>query len=101
MISDEELLEVVQDFREGILDGNGSTAMCYAVCWPLASYLRVGCGIDCELIESDLQNSDVLAANHYWLRMPDGRVLDPTYDQFCEDGPAVYLGEPLEIHSAR
>ena len=36
--------------------------------------------------------------NHIWIRLADGRVLDPTADQFG-DYPPVYLGDPLpELH---
>jgi hypothetical protein len=37
--------------------------------------------------------------NHFWLKLKDGRALDPTIDQFkTYDGwrlPPVYLGPPL------
>jgi hypothetical protein len=43
--------------------------------------------------------------NHIWLRLPDGRALDATADQFntlfpSMDLPPVYLGKPLSIHAA-
>ena len=35
--------------------------------------------------------------NHYWLKLPDGRILDPTASQFKtpegEEMPKMYLGE--------
>lgn len=93
-MTDEELIEEAREFREGILGGLDSAGMCYAVCWPLAAYLRVAHGINCEQVEVDWGDG-----NHVYLELPDGRVLDPTYDQFDENGPAVYLGEPLMIHT--
>lgn len=63
--------------------------MCAVVCYPLQGYLGF-LGVGTELVEVMLQYS-----NHFFLRMPDGRVLDPTADQF--EGPKVYLGPPLEF----
>ena len=41
-------------------------------------------------------------ANHVWLKLPDGRILDATADQFNfwfphKKYPKVHLGKPLEI----
>lgn len=57
-------------------------------------------GVETECVETDLG-----AMNHIWLRLPDGRALDPTADQFnrlfpAMNLPAVYLGPPLSIHGA-
>lgn len=96
-MSDAELIQFATDFREGILNGESSAYMCAAVCWPLAGLLRYD-GFPCETEESDLG-----ICNHIYIRLPDGRVLDPTADQFnwcsVEQLPPVYLGEPKPIHS--
>jgi hypothetical protein len=99
-VSDDELLQIAQEFREGILDGDPSAWMCAAVSWPLAAYLKVFHDLDSEAIETDLGDM-----NHVWLRLADGRVLDPTADQFNTlfphmKLPPVYLGPPLTIHGA-
>lgn len=95
-MTDEELISFATEFREGILDGKSSWMMCFAVAWPLSGLLRMH-GVD-----NDLVNSDLGECNHFWLRLADGRVLDPTADQFNEFGfesmPAVYLGSPTKIH---
>lgn len=96
-MSDAELIAFAADFREGILDGGPSNWMCAAVCWPLAGLLRFN-GIDCDCIESDLGH-----CNHIWIRLADGRALDPTADQFNQmfpslNFPPVYLGAPASIH---
>jgi hypothetical protein len=97
-MEDKELITFATDFREGILSGKSSALMCGAVSWPLASLLRVN-GVKCDTVESDLG-----FINHFWIKMPDGRALDPTADQFNTmfdlDLPPVYLGEPLNIHGA-
>lgn len=98
-MEDRDLVEFAEGFREGILRGNPSHRMCAAVSWPLASLLRVH-GVECEAIESDLGD-----CNHVWIKLADGRALDPTADQFnvlfLTDYPPVYLGEPKpELHPA-
>ena len=95
-MTDEELVEFVTEFRDGILNGRPSKWMCFMVCAPLASLLRLS-GVTVEVVESDLGE-----CNHVWLRLPDGRALDPTADQFNEYGfapmPPVYLGPPQSMH---
>lgn len=98
-LSDSELIEVAREFREGILDGRDSRWMCAMVCWPLVGLLRMY-GVESEAVESDLGEM-----NHIWLRLSDGRALDPTLDQFNyyfpnENLPAVYLGTPTKYHPA-
>ena len=91
MIDDNELREVALGFRKGLLDGlNGgsSSRMCYAVSWPLQGFLS-GQGVECELAHSD---------QHYWISLPDGRVLDPTFDQLQDGGGPIYIGPPIKWH---
>lgn len=99
-MTDAELIEVATGMREGILDGAASEWMCAAVSWPLQGYLSVFYGVETEAIESDLGHM-----NHIWLRLPDGRALDATADQFNRlfpdmNLPPVYLGAPLAIHAS-
>jgi len=95
-MTDDELVRFATEFREGILDGDPSNWMCAAVCWPLSSLLRMH-GVPNESVETDLG-----VCNHIWLRLADGRALDPTADQFNDISvdklPPVYLGEPRLIH---
>lgn len=95
-MTDAELIEFAQEFREGILDGRPSNGACAAVCWPLGSLLNMH-GVECEYVETDLG-----AMNHVWLKLSDGRALDPTLDQFnhlfSETFPPVYLGRPTKYH---
>ena len=99
-MSDNELLEFATEFRDGILDGTPSDMMCAAVCWPLAALLRCD-GIQCETVETKDVETDFGTCNHIWIRLADGRALDPTADQFStpeREYPPVYLGEPTELH---
>ncbi len=93
-MTDEELVIFAAEFREGILGGRNSEMMCFAVAAPLCTLLRLH-GVENEMIESDLGEF-----NHFWLRLHDGRALDPTADQFNDYGfppmPPVYLGPPLK-----
>lgn len=76
----------VTEFRKGILDGGPSMLMCYVVCWPLQALLSV------EGVETDLVKGTVGDQEHYWLKLPDGRIIDPTADQF-PNLPSVYIGK--------
>lgn len=95
MAKRDPLLRIATDWRRGILQGRSSARMCYAVCAPLEGYLRAVHGISAELVEGEIQIEDV--AQHFWLELADGRILDPTADQFTKpDGapmPEVYIGE--------
>lgn len=94
--TDKRIIRFATEFREGILDGTPSWMMCAAVSWPLAGLLNAS-GLKCETVETDLGE-----CNHIWIRLEDGRVLDPTADQFNElfgyDYPPVYLGPPIKLH---
>jgi hypothetical protein len=86
---DREISKIASGIRRGILEKRPSDRMCLAVCLPLQGYLSA-CGLDTELVEGDFGHT-----NHYWLRLPDGRILDPTADQFSTPSrsmPKVYMG---------
>lgn len=95
--TDAAIVEFATDFREGILDGRSSAWMCAMVCWPLSTLLAME-GLPNETVETDLGH-----CNHIWIRLADGRALDPTADQFNAMFPGlrmppVYLGKPCAIH---
>lgn len=97
-MTDEELIDTCRDFRAGLIGpetpGEG---MCAAVCWPLAGFLSSLCGINVECFETDLSDHPTARAlEHVWMRLPDGRALDPTFDQF--GGADIYLGTPTQYH---
>lgn len=102
-MKDKYLVDYAMHFRRGILDGRRSDMMCFAVCAPLASLLNLN-GVQTALVESivDLDEGEI---NHFWLRLLDGRALDPTIDQFKKFMgkrlPKVYLGPPLPILHTR
>jgi len=99
-VKDVELLKLVREFRMGIIESrHHSKRMCYMVCAPLAGFLEF-CGVKCELVESEII-IDSEFFNHFWIRLSDGRVLDPTIDQFNRRGirrPPVYLGKPIKLY---
>ena len=88
-MTDKELRRCAASFRRGILGKRPSIMMCFAVCAPLQGYLSfLG-------VETELEEICVGDGNHFWLRLNDGRVLDPTADQFADYGGfkgAVYIG---------
>jgi len=86
-----EIKSTARQFRDSLLGKRESDMMCAVVCYPLQGYLAF-LGVKTEIAEVILQHS-----NHIYLLLPDGRVLDPTADQFG-DYPKVYIGEPLWFH---
>lgn len=98
-MTDGELVTFAAEFRAGVLEGRASSLACFMVCAPLSSLLELH-GVRNQVVEGDL--GDV---NHCWIALADGRVLDPTGDQFNRPGrqslPAVYLGPPIDIHRRR
>ncbi len=96
-MTDKELVRYTRDFRKGLIGNSSSWLMCMAVCAPLRTLLEMA-GVPVRLTECEveLKNGDLLG--HYFLTLPDGRILDPTADQFfgAVDGapklPRVYLG---------
>jgi hypothetical protein len=100
-MTDDELIIECMSFREGLIGKNASPeGMCFAVSAPLSSYLRVAHGLDVELVKSDHEKNPASQwYEHYWIKLPDGRVLDPTFDQFCSEEPVpIYIGNPTEFH---
>ena len=94
-MTDAQLLRIACQFRKGLLGSRSSKLACAMVCLPLQGYLSA-CGVSTDLAEGHPPHGDVW--NHVWLRLKDGRVLDPTADQFGPQYPPVYIGEPLEFH---
>lgn len=86
---DRELLRIASAARERITLGGPSSGYCAVVCVPLATYLtRRG------LIAEDVHGA-VGEWQHSWISLGDGRILDPTADQFNRQGarmPPIYLG---------
>lgn len=93
--SDTDLLAIAIDFRDAIVGTGASTNRCGMVCYPLAGYLSF-LGLDTTTVETWIGHQ-----NHVWLLLPDGRVLDPTADQFDATLPPVYLGAKLAMHGAK
>ena len=97
---DKTLLRVAEGFRVGILAGRPSKGFCFAICLPLHSYIRGYLGEPrAQLIERHFyrlnQYDGDETTNHFWIELEDGRILDPTADQFERASgryPSVYLG---------
>lgn len=103
LMTDEELIECASDFRDGILAGDRSDMKCAMVCWPLAGLLQ-SLGVKCDTFTTDAIKTKYGSVNHVWIGLQDGRVLDPTADQFNDLGlamPKVYLGPKVrKLHRA-
>lgn len=92
-MTDSQLREAVAAFRAGILGGRPADGMCFAVCAPLQGYLEMF-GIRTELVEVYFAE-----CNHVWLQLTDGRIIDPTADQFGLE--PVYVGPPPLVYVSR
>ena len=84
-MNDKQLVKLARGFRSGLIGKRDSRGMCFMVCAPLRGLLSVY-GVVTELREITLKWT-----NHFVIVLEDGRVLDPTADQF--DGlPPIYVG---------
>ena len=98
-VNDKQLIRCARQFRHGIIGVGGDSFMkCFMVSAPLAGLLEAH-GVPAKLVEGSFGY-----CNHYWIELADGRVLDPTADQFNHyphaDAPLpdVYLGKRRAIH---
>ena len=101
-MTDDELRQIAWDFRSVMIGETASSeGCCFLISAPLAGLLH-SYGVACELVGCDFpESAETEAAHHFWIALPDGRVLDPTFDQFCSEEPvAIYLGPPTEFHPA-
>jgi hypothetical protein len=90
LIGDRQLLRIARAVRERITLGGPSNGYCAVVCVPLAAYLSRR-----EVLAQDIHGA-VGEWQHTWISLGDGRILDPTADQFNRNAalrmPQVYLG---------
>ncbi len=90
-----KLVKIATDFRAGLLDGKGSASMCFVCCSALEGYLAF-LGVQARLTRGIVDIGEDWEAEHFWLTLPDGTILDPTADQFKQPGgqdmPPVFLG---------
>lgn len=83
-------------FRHGVLNRKKSVGHCWTISSPLTSLLRM-LGHECELIEGSVSIRGA-GEHHFWIALSDGRILDPTADQFNhlsglnKQMPRVYIG---------
>lgn len=91
---DKKIKKFVMGFTKGVLGKGNSTDMCFAVCSPLSTLLNA-MGISCILAEGE-----IFGNHHIWIALSDGRIIDPTADQFslpniyCENRPKHYRLTP-------
>lgn len=81
-----DIIRIARGFRQGVLGTRPSAGMCLVVSAPLQGLLSAVYGVETELVEVDFHST-----NHVYLRLPDGRILDATADQF-PGMPDVYFG---------
>jgi len=77
-MTDDELRNFVIEFRRGLLGRRASASRCFMLCAPLSTLLTIH-GVPNTLVETWLKRPP---RNHVWLRLSDGRALDPSADQF-------------------
>lgn len=92
---DKELHKIVAGFTKGLLGNWTTESKCFMVSYPLQGYLSF-LGIECELVKGEV-NTPKAWWGHFWVKLKDGRIIDPTIEQFNypEDKPfkGVYIGE--------
>lgn len=95
-LTETQIKQICLEFRRGILGRRKSRGQCGKVSWALQGYLSFF-GVQTEVCEGDVGEW-----NHIYLRMPNGKVIDATADQFSTAKtkyPQVYIGKPLKIHN--
>lgn len=94
--TDKQLRRMCEEFRDGILGDKDSYLMCHVVSYPLQGFLA-SCGIECEITVGDIG-----FANHVWITLADGRIIDPTIDQYSQydwcPKVKVYVGRELPFY---
>lgn len=102
-MTDKQIISFTKKFRKGVLNGKKSRGMCFAICAPLVTLLN-GVGVKCELTRGVCNFIDNDTWQHDWITLQDGRIIDPTSDQFKKpDGspmPEIYLGEKPEWYDS-
>lgn len=95
MITDKKLMRIVKSFRNGILGRNDSDLMCYAVSAPLQGYLKTFNDLETRMVSGYLKIETkpnfFMEPEHFWLELPDKRIIDATHDQFGYKDK-VYIG---------
>lgn len=98
-MTDREIIKIVTEFRKGILGKQSPLKMCWKVCLPLCTYLEL-CGCPNEVTEGIVKlngRNKGITIGHFWLTLPDKRIIDPTASQFNgmgnDDMPKVYFGK--------
>lgn len=94
--SDQQIMRIARATRDRITLGGRSSGYCAVVCVPLAVYLtsRGVSAVDIHGAVGEWQ--------HTWIALENGRILDPTADQFNSKQyaarmPQIYLG-PIPPH---
>lgn len=101
-MTEKQIAKIAREFTECLLDGRPTTDMCYMVCSPLVSFLNY-LGVECTLTEGELQDT----YHHFWITLSDGRIIDPTADQFgllniwCRKQPTYYRQYTAADYNAR
>jgi hypothetical protein len=93
-MSDEELIKSAEWVRSVFVGDDTSEGWCVVVSTAIQLSLRE-VGIEAVITRGNIAH--VGETEHYWLTLPDGRIMDGTSDQFPEiEGggmmPAIYLG---------
>ena len=95
-MTDKQLIRLARSFRHGLLGRKPSDFQCLVVAAPLQGFLRHEYGLESKLIDGEVtiqtKPGRYMTVGHCWLELPDGRILDPTHDQFGYE-PKVYLGK--------
>ena len=101
-IDDAGLLNIATNVRKAVLPEivrvRGVPHYMDKLSTPLANMLYMICDVECSMVQSDLTKVDQSpVGTHYWVKLSDGRVLDPGFDLFDPTTP-VYLGPSTQYH---
>lgn len=90
-----QLKSYAASFRRGLLGRRASTDMCFMATAPLTPLLQMA-GVACELVEGKCYGH-----HHFFIRLADGTIVDPTADQFGRGLPKVYVGPMTDVYTTQ
>lgn len=104
-MNEQELIQFVLDYREGILDGKSSFNMCWVVTQPL-SLLLSEVGVEHEVVVFDIDTSHCVepmaegVIEHFCIKIGN-KILDATADQFKGMDKVYFGSRPVWYADAR
>lgn len=86
-----EIRRQAKQFCRGLLGNTDTDSKCFITSIALTSYLNT-IGVECTLKEGFVKGH-----HHFWIGLPDGKIIDATADQFTNGNdiyPNLFVSKP-------